>query len=338
MTDNQQWLSRRYLAYRMFSSMWFVGAVWLYFYRLFITDQQVGILDAMALTIGLLAEVPSGALADKFGRDRMVRLGQVLIGAGMLIQVVGANFSAFIGGQAVMNVGMAFASGADDALFFERLNFERTSVQWRKLVTRGTQVGRAASLTAVVVGGLLHSVNPRLPWYLTAFAFFFAAAAVWPVKDIRPRKARKVFWAEVSDYVHDIKTGFGQVWAPRLRFYLPFIITVQGVFYATGWGLLRIVLLDRFHFNPLWGSVAIATCAFVTVLILGAMHRYAHRLSEKHMLTWIGLTTAAALLLAVPHIGIWGFAVVLTLYVGEYMILPLMSETLNSHAPEAQRA
>ena len=184
-----------------------------------------------------------------------------------------------------MNVGLAFTSGADEALFFDRLNFARTSAEWRKLVTRGTQVGRAASLTAVVVGGLLHTVNPRIPWVLTAVAFFAAAVAVWPVKDTRTRKARQPFWAEVGDYVHDIKIGFGQFLSPRLRLYVPLIITVQGVFYATGWGLLRIVLLDRFHFDPLWGSVVVASCAFITVLVLGAMHRYADRLSEKRMLT-----------------------------------------------------
>ncbi len=68
MTENQQWLSRKYIVYRTVTNIWFVGAAWLYFYRLFINDQRVGILDGLAFTIGLIAEVPSGALADKFGR------------------------------------------------------------------------------------------------------------------------------------------------------------------------------------------------------------------------------------------------------------------------------
>ena len=83
------------MTYRMFTNLWFVGAVWLYFYRLFITDQQVGILDGMAFAIGLLAEVPSGALADKFGRDKMVKLGQILAGSGLLLQASGSSFSVF---------------------------------------------------------------------------------------------------------------------------------------------------------------------------------------------------------------------------------------------------
>src|SRR5690242_19728514 len=98
MTEKQKWLSRRYLLYRVSSNIWFFGTVWLYFYRLYITDQQVGLLDGVAFAIGLLAEVPSGALADKFGRDNMVRLGLMCIGGGICVQVLGSSFTPFLVG------------------------------------------------------------------------------------------------------------------------------------------------------------------------------------------------------------------------------------------------
>ena len=118
MTENQKWLSFRYLIYRFFSNLWFVSAVWLYFYRIYINDQQVGILDGMAFTIGLIAEVPSGALADKFGRDKIVKIGQILTGMGFLIQAVSSHFIPFFIGQTILMVGASFVSGADEALFF----------------------------------------------------------------------------------------------------------------------------------------------------------------------------------------------------------------------------
>ncbi len=101
MTEKQRWLSKKYIAYRTLASMWFIDAVWLYFYRIFITDQQVGILEGMAFAIGLLAEVPSGALADKFGRDRVVRLGQILAGSGLLIKAAGSSFAPFLLGRSL---------------------------------------------------------------------------------------------------------------------------------------------------------------------------------------------------------------------------------------------
>jgi MFS family permease len=338
MTDEQRWLSRRYLAYRTFTNMWFFGAVWLYFYRIFITDQQVGLLDGMAFAIGLLAEVPSGALADRFGRDKMVRLGQLLIGGGILIQTAGSSFTPFFVGQAIMMIGLSFVSGADEALFFDRLKFKRASTDWRRLVTRGSQIALTATLIATVAGGLLHTVHPRIPWALTAIAFVIAAILIWPVKDTRPKNARSKALEEVKGYLRDIKTGFGQFRLPKLWLYVPIIITVQGLFYVTGYGLLRIILLDRFTFNPFWGSIAVAACGVITVGALALTHKYADRMSEKRMLVVISLTAAASLLLALADVGLWGFGVILALYLGEYLLHPFMSEILNTHAPEKQRA
>lgn len=338
MTEQQQWLSRKYIAYRTLTSMWFVGAVWLYFYRIFITDQQVGILDGMAFAIGLLAEIPSGALADKFGRHRLVRLGQILAGGGLLIQAFGSSFMPFFVGQAIMMIGVSLVSGADEALFFEKLKFDRKSTNWRKLVTRGSQVALSGTLVATLAGGWLHTINPRIPWILTGLSFIVAALLVWNIKDERPLKARQKFMPELKDYLHDIKTGFAQFRLPKLWLYVPFIITVQGLFYTTGYGLLRLVLLDRFHFDPFWGSVVVASCSIITVGLLAYMHKNADNLSEKKVLVLIGCIASSGLLLSLANIGLWGYIVILALYAGEHILQPFLSEVLNNRAPEQQRA
>ena len=201
MTNEQQWLARKYITYRTLINMWFVGAIWLYFYRLFITDQQVGILDGLAFAIGLLAEVPSGALADKFGRDRTVKLGQLLSGSGFLIQSVASSFLLIFIGQTIMMIGFALVSGADDALFFERLKFDKNSNDWRKLVTRASQMALVGSLFAYVIGGWTYSIEPRIPWVLNGIAFISSAIVIWSVKDMRPKKARQNFLPEIKDYL-----------------------------------------------------------------------------------------------------------------------------------------
>ena len=338
MTENQHWISNKYLIYKLFTNLWFVGAIWLYFYRLFITDQQVGILDGIAFAIGLIAEVPSGALADKYGRDKIVRAGHLLAGTGFFIQAFGSEFLPFFVGQAIFMIGVSFVSGADDALFFGRLNFSQTSIDWRKLLTRGSQVSLVGTLLATVIGGLLYTVNPRIPWILTGLSFIIAAFIVWPMKDTRERVTRKKLSDEISEYLHSIHMGFAQFRLPKLWIYVPLILTVQGLFYTAGWGLLRLVLLDRFHFDPFWGSIAIASSSLITVGVLAIMHKYAERVSEKRVLTIISVSAATSLLFALGDLGPWGFIVILVLYLGEHILYPFMSEVLNNHAPENQRA
>lgn len=338
MTQQQRWLSRKYLAYRFLTNLWFVEVVWLYFYRLFITDQQIGVLDAMAFAIGLAAEVPSGALADKFGRARIAKLGQILVGVGFLIQAIGGGFVPIFVGQAVLMIGAAFASGADEALFFEKLNFKRSSTAWRKLVTRASQVGLVASLTAVVVGGWLYTINPHVPFVVGGIAFIVGALVIWSVKDDKIARAKQPVTDEIGDYINNIREGFGAFSLPKLWLYVPTIVIVQGAFYTAGWGMLRPVLLARFHFDPFWGSVVVATCSLMTVGILAYMHKHADRLSEKRMITLISLSAAASLMLSLVDIGAWGFVVIFVLYAGDHVLHPFMSEVLNNRAPEKQRA
>ena len=338
MTDNQKWLSRKFLIYKVLTNLWFLGAVWLYFYRIYITDSQVGILDSVAFAIGLIAEVPSGVLADKFGRDKMVRLGQFLAGSGLLIQAFGSSLTQFMFGQATMMIGISFVSGADEALFFDQLKFSQSSTDWRKLITRGSQIALIGITSATLLGGLLHNINPRIPWILTGLSLISSVVIIWPIKDTRKKADRQKILSELREQLVSIKSGFAQFTTQKLAQYVPIIITVQGLFYAAGWGLLRLVLMDRFHFNPFLGSIVIASCSLITVGILGYMHKNADSLSEKRVLALISLLAAASLLLSVSNIGWWGYFVILTLYAGEHVLVPFMSEILNYRTKENQRA
>ncbi len=94
--DASRGIIYRYYAYSVFSNLWFLGAVWLYFYRIYITDQDVGIIDSMAFFVALLVEVPSGAIADAIGRKKVVIFGQILSGVGILVQAIGHNYESIL--------------------------------------------------------------------------------------------------------------------------------------------------------------------------------------------------------------------------------------------------
>jgi MFS family permease len=338
MTNNQKWISQKFIIYKLLTNLWFLGAVWLYFYRLYISDAQVGILDSVAFSIGLIAEVPSGVLADRFGRDKMVRLGQFLAGSGLIIQAFGHGLAQFMFGQATMMMGVSFVSGADEALFFDQLKFKQTSPEWRKLITRGSQIALIGTTSATIIGGLLHNIDPRIPWIITGLSLISSVGLIWSIKDTRLKHDKQNALVELKEQLISIKTGFAEFITTKLSLYVPIIITVQGLFYAAGLGLLRLVLMDRFHFSPFVGSIVIASSSLITVAILGYMHKYAESLSEKKVLTLISILAATSLLLSIANIGWWGYFVILTLYAGEHVLVPFMSEVINYRTDEKQRA
>lgn len=336
--QHQKAVARTYLSYHFLSSMFFIGAVWLYFYRLFITDAQVGVLDGIAFAIGLIAEVPSGVLADKYGRGRVARLGLVLTGAGFLIQALGSSFFPFFMGQSIMMVGVSFTSGADEALFFSKINFDRTSVEWRKLAARGSQMALIGTLLATFIGGWLHTINPRIPWFLTGLSFIASSFLLWRLKDSECVREKLSVAEGLKSHLREIRDGFSQFCTKELIRYVPLILTVQALYYTTEWGLLRIVLLDRFHFDPLTGAAIITGCGVGTVVALSLVHRYAEEIREKHLLSMIALSSAGSLLVSVLDIGSWGMGVIFMLYAGDRILFPFLSETLNKLARDEQRA
>lgn len=338
MTHEQKVLSRRYIAYQAFRSMYFIGVSWFFFYRLFMSDQQIGLLDGIAFVIGILAEIPSGALADLVGRARIVRLGMLLMAAGFLVQGLSSSFTPILIGQIIFLFGIAFTSGADDALFFDKLKFDRDSHEWRRLVMRGTQVSRATALIALVVGGALYSVDYRLAWHLNVVAFCLAAVALWGIRDQRVKRAKVSLGKAVTNYFGVITQGYREFTKPELLPYLPLIFSLQGLFYTFGFGLLRPALIDRFTFDAFWGSVIVASSNIVTVVALHYLMRNNQHIAEKKFLTALAGLAVAALVATIFPVGKVGLLIVIYLHVAEHILYPFMSEILNKHTAEAQRA
>ena len=72
----------------------------------------------LALTIALF-EVPSGYIADMWGRRRAILLGSVLFALGFLYLLWADSFVDFLVFEAILGLGFSLISGADLALLYD---------------------------------------------------------------------------------------------------------------------------------------------------------------------------------------------------------------------------
>ncbi|MCL2451972.1 MFS transporter [Candidatus Saccharibacteria bacterium] len=338
MTDEQKKLSRRFIAYQFLIGFWLVEAVWLYFYRLYMNDAQIGALDTVAFGIGLLAEIPSGALADRIGRAKTVKIGIFLAAAGIGLQALGGFWTLLVL-QAICMIGFALISGADEALFFEKLKFNKNSVHWRKLITRGVQAVSLAAVVAIPVGGFLYSFNPKLTFVLCGLVFMASMLPILRMKDEKPQSARTGLGGSLRDYGRNIATGFRAFAHKNLRLYVPLILTLLGALHIFDWGILKIILMDRFQFSEAFGGIVLGAASLTVLIVLHIMHKYAEKLHEKRILTILSWVVIGAFLLAIPGLGIGvGVAIILILCLADGVLYPFFSEIFNRHAPNEQRA
>jgi DHA3 family tetracycline resistance protein-like MFS transporter len=133
----------------------------------------------------LVCEVPTGVLADTYGRRRSVITGFVLIGSGFVLEGAIPTFAAVLAAQAVWGVGYTFISGALEAWIAD----EAPERELGRVYLRGEQADYAGSLVGVILSVLFAAYALNLPLLVGGFltvglgvALFF----VMPERNFRP--------------------------------------------------------------------------------------------------------------------------------------------------------
>ena len=123
---------------------------------------QIGLLlGVYAATVALL-EVPSGGLADTIGRKNVTLLAYIFLLASSLVFLFAFSFPMFLVFYVLNGIGRAFASGALEAWFIDRLQAADPKIDIQPyLAQAGT-----FELLALTAGTLLGSYLPTLFNYL----------------------------------------------------------------------------------------------------------------------------------------------------------------------------
>src|SRR3712207_6007144 len=125
----------------------------------------------------LVCEVPTGVLADTYGRRRSVITGFLLMGSGFVLEGAIPTFEAVLAAQAVWGVGYTFISGALEAWIAD----EAPERELGRVYLRGEQADYAGSLLGVILSVALATYALNLPLLIGGFltialggALFFA--------------------------------------------------------------------------------------------------------------------------------------------------------------------
>lgn len=138
---------------------------------------QAALVDVTFFVAAALAEIPTGVVADRFGRKLSMTTGTTLLCAGLFGWTLAPTLPLIIVAYVVMGVGMTFLSGAEDAFFYETLRTSGRADDYPRLLGRlGATVPGALALGSVS-GGFLAELNLTLP-FLIAGVFLLLALGV----------------------------------------------------------------------------------------------------------------------------------------------------------------
>ena len=115
---------------------------------------QIFALQTWFMLMSFLMEVPTGAVADRFGRKVSVACGGFLLAAASALYGTFPHLAVFVVAEAVFAVALALISGADEALAYDSLLAQGREAGASRVMARL----EASKLAGILAGALLGAV------------------------------------------------------------------------------------------------------------------------------------------------------------------------------------
>ncbi len=303
---------------------------------LFYQDNGLSMQDIFLLksvySVAIVAmEIPSGYMADVWGRKKTLFLGSVLGAAGFALYSFSAVFWTFAVAEVVLGIGQSFISGADTAMLYDTLKTSGEEDQYIKQEGRITSAGNFAEAFAGVCGGLLAAVSLRLPFYFQFGVSAIAIPAALLLKEPRfhGREVAPSFYSILTTIRRTLMHS--QMRAALLlssltgTASLTFAWFVQPYFQEAG--------LPVSLFGIMWTilNLSVGVAAFFS-------YKAKHLLGQRNSILVIIFGLSAGYFLAAWEISFAGIALLLAFYLLRGVAHPILKDYLNQYTQSDVRA
>ena len=183
---------------------------------------QITLLDLPFFFLIVLAEVPTGAIADRFGRKWSLMLGSSLFAVAVFVFAIADSYPVILLSYGAWGLGLTFQSGADVALLFDSLKAVGREGEFQKINSRLTALRSFSVLIAILIGAPIAEATSY------SFAIMLSAliAVVAVPVALSMHEARRQVHDTSERYLQTLVSGIRDVWrhAP-----LRYIILFSGI-------------------------------------------------------------------------------------------------------------
>jgi DHA3 family tetracycline resistance protein-like MFS transporter len=144
----------------------------LYFRHYQINLFQIGLLASIFEASILIFEIPTGLVADIYGRKLSVILSAFVSLISGIFFVFFPYLFGFIVAEILNGLGETLRSGALEAWLVDSLKHEDKEEKVKYAFAQGTKYRTLGNLSGLILGGYLASLNMKLVWIPFALIFF----------------------------------------------------------------------------------------------------------------------------------------------------------------------
>lgn len=152
-----------------------------------LSDSQISTLFLIWSVVGIVAEVPTGALADRFSRRAALAAGGAMQAAGYALWLAIPGFTGYAAGFVLWGLGGSLTSGSLEALLYDGLKAVGETRHYARLLGRITAAGLIAQIPAALAATVLFQLGGySLVGWVSVGCCLSAAALAMLLRDVRP--------------------------------------------------------------------------------------------------------------------------------------------------------
>jgi hypothetical protein len=177
----------RYFIYTALKGFGFglITAMWLIYLqqRRGLSLTQATFVDVAFWIAAVLGEVPTGIVADTYGRKTSLVAGVALMSLSIFAWALAPTVLLIVLAYAGLAIGVTFLSGAEDAFFFESIQITGRANSYTRLVGLAGATMLGATAVGSAVSGLFASVDLILPFLIAGVSLLATLGTVLTFKE-----------------------------------------------------------------------------------------------------------------------------------------------------------
>ncbi|MDP4091001.1 MAG: MFS transporter, partial [Bacillota bacterium] len=308
-------------------------AIWvLYLSYKGISLVEIGLLESIFHITGLLFEIPTGAIADIYGKKLSVLAGRLLSVISVLMMIKAGDFWQFAAAFVISAASYNLESGAGEALVYDSLKETGQEDKYKRIWGNLAFFMSIAQGLAVLLGGILADIRFIYAYILGAViqVIAFITAMYYTEPSVRREEYKE------GVLLHQIKTSVLVLKGSKIVLYLILFSAL-----SSSLGTTVYFYSQKYFDNMRYSKTAIAFIFAGSSLLSAFSSKLAHRLEKR-----LKIMKTLILISVLNVSALFGLAFIRSLSVIFFILVsvtdglsfPIMSDYINCRIPSENRA
>ncbi|BEP29570.1 MFS transporter [Helicovermis profundi] len=295
---------------------------------------EIGLMETIYHISSFSMEIPTGMVADIYGRKTSRILGRVCFSFAILLMILGENVLSFAFSFFFTALGNNLESGAGEALIYDSLKELCKENIYMKIRGNNEFVFQVTSMVALLLGGYIATLSYGFVYKITFILALLSVVSSFSFVEPsigKPDRSKRV----VDTFVLQIKKSFLVVKNDKKLLKIIILLELFSTFYATEFFYLQNKLkgIGKTEFEI---GIVLGIGAVIAALSASQTYRLERRFNLKNMLTMMSLVAIVAFWgMSINGIEIYSF-IILSLV--DSLLFVSMGDYINKLIPSEQRA